>query len=270
MLFFPRARTISGIIGALLSGVAIVQGQVNGNATISAQVLGSQLTIGTSSQYGGGISSITWRGKEFVNNWDHGRQVSTNAAFFNRNECYNPYETGTKEDGQKLTSSSRLLSLTPSGSTLDSRTQMSWYLSACDPREGYGDVCGDQAEFLKYPAYPVCPASTRALSDYTLHKTVSIGFGGIENVIEYLSDLYIPEPVQKGVVQMTAVLTLEFSSVWTYDLVSKSYRQIRAVGGEDDSVKVLATADGTHAMGYYSPELLQPYGIGADGRYRWG
>ena len=125
-------------------------------------------------------------------------------------------------------------------------------------------MCGNPAEFLP------CPSYTGPLSNYKLHKTVSIGFAGISNVIEYSTDLFIPEQVQKGVVQMTAVLPWEFSSVWTYDHVSKNYRQIRSLGGEDDSVKVLATADGTYAMGYYSAELLQPYGTGSEGGYRWG
>jgi alpha-tubulin suppressor-like RCC1 family protein len=258
-----RAGVIIGIIG-LLCRATSADAQVNGNASISAPVFGLPLTIRTSSQFGGAISSITWKGKEFVNNWDHGRQISTNASFFNRNECYNPYETGTKEDGQGPTTSSKLLSLTASGNILDSTTQMSWYLSTRDPRPGYGDVCGNPAEFL------ACPPYTGPLSDYKLHKNVSIGFNGIENVISYTSDIFIPEPVQKGIVQMTAVSPWEFYSVWTYDVVSKNYRQIRSLGGEDDSVKVVATADGAYAIGYYSPELLQPYGNGSSGGYRWG
>jgi alpha-tubulin suppressor-like RCC1 family protein len=259
-----RTGAIIGIIGAFLCGAPANHAQVSGDSTITAPVLGLPLTIKTSSQFGAGISSITWGGKEFVNNFDHGRQISTNASFFNRNECYNPYETGTKEDGQKPTSSSKVLSLTASGSTLDSTTQMAWYLSSRDPRPGYGDACGNPDEFLP------CPAYNGALSDYRLHKTVTIGFAGISNVIPFSSDLFIPEQVQKGVVQMTAVLPYEFASVWTYDLVSKNYRQIRTLGGEDDSVKVVATSDGAYAMGYYAPELLQPYGLGSSGGYRWG
>src|SRR5438067_218836 len=181
-----RGGAITGIVGALLCGAAAVHAQVSGDSSITAPVLGLPLTVKTSSQFGGGISSIQWQGKEFVNNWDHGRQISTNASFFNRNECYNPYETGTKEDGQKPTSSSRVLSLTAGGNILDSTTQMSWYLSTREPRPGYGDVCGNPAEFLP------CPSYTGPLSNYKLHKTVSIGFAGISNVIEYSTDLFIP------------------------------------------------------------------------------
>jgi alpha-tubulin suppressor-like RCC1 family protein len=249
---------------ALLAAPATSDAQVSGDGSISAPVFGQTLTIRTSSRFGAGISSIRWGDKEFVNNWDHGRQVATNAAFFNRNECYNPYETGSKEDGQKPTTSARVLSLSASGSRLDSSTQMCWYLSTRDPRPGFGDVCGNPADFLP------CPPYTGPLSNYKLSKTVQIGYAGIPNVIDYSSVVSIPEQVQKGVVQMTAVFNKEFSNVYTYDLVSRSYRKIRSLEGEDDAVKVLATGDGAYAMGYYSPELLQQYGNGSAGGNRWG
>src|ERR1700674_85520 len=264
MRSIQRAGAITGTIGALLCGSAAIHAQVSGDSTITGVVLGQPLTIKTSSQFGGAISSISWAGKEFVNNWDQRCQISTNAAFFNRNECYNPYETGSKEDGQKPTSSARVLSLTAAGNTLDSTTQMCWYLTTRDPRPGFGDVCGTRADFLP------CPPYTGALSDYRVRNTVSIGVAGISNVIQYSTVLSVPEQVRKTVVQMTAVLPWEFSSVWTYDLVSKDYRKIRSLVGEEDSVKVLATADGAYAMGYYTPELLQTYGNGSGGGYRWG
>ena len=262
-----QLKHLAGFVGAASLLFATVHGraQVSGDATISGSVLGSPLTLKTSTQFGAGISSIIWRGKEFVNNYDHGRQFSTNASFFNRYECYNAYETGSKEDGQKLTSSAKVLSLSASGNTLDSSTQMCWYLSTVYPRPGFGDECGDPANFLN-------PGLTYQgpLSNYILHKSVTIGFAGISNVIEYLDVLTIPEVVQNGVIQMTTVLPWDFSTLLTYDIVSKGYRQIRSYGGEDNSVKVLTTADGNYAMGYYTPELLQPYGTGSDGGYRWG
>jgi hypothetical protein len=140
-----RVGAITGIVGALLCGAATIHAQVSGDSSITASVLGQPLTLKTSSQFAGAVSSLVWGGKEFVNNFDHGRQFSMNAAFFNRNECYNPYEAGTRADGQNTTSSSRVLSLTASGNRLESTVQMSWYLSTRDPRPGFGDECGDPA-----------------------------------------------------------------------------------------------------------------------------
>lgn len=256
MRSIQRASSITGIIGAFLCGVATIHAQVNGDSSITAQVLGEPLTIRTSDQYAGAISSLRWRDKEFVNNWDHGRQFQTAVSAFNRFECYNPYEAGSLPDGHGPTSSSRLLSLTASGNTLSSEAQMAWY---------YGFLCGDPAYWL--PAPPV----HGTLSDYRVRKTVSIGFAGLSNVIEYSTGLFIPEVARAGEVQtVIAVMPYDFSSLFTYDIVSKNYRKIRADHGEDDNVKVLATPDGAYALGYYSPELLQPYGNGGAGGFRWG
>jgi alpha-tubulin suppressor-like RCC1 family protein len=250
---------------ALLLAAAIAsKAQVSGDATITAPVFGLPLTVTTSSQYAGAISSLKWNGKEFVDDWDHGRQFQSNAQFFNRYECYNPYEAGSKIDAQFPTTSSRLLALTASGNTLESTTQMAWYVAPDEAKTGVGAHCGDPNQWLPAPAY------TAILSDYEVHKKVTIGFAGIENVIEHWSDVYIPEQVKAGLIQITEVMPYEFSNVWSYDVVSKSYRNIRAPSGEDDQVKVMTNADGSYAMAFYSPELLQPYGNGTGMGYRWG
>ncbi len=242
----------------LLSWVAVTHAQVNGNATISAtdSVFGP-ITVSTSSQFAGAVSSIKWNGKEFINNWDHGRQLQLNVQFFNRFECYNPYEAGSIFDGKSLTSSSKLLSLSASGNRLESTTQMAWYRrqrESFDPR----DSCGDPALWLPYPP-STHNANGSILSDYQVHKTISIGFAGLPNVIEHLIDLSIPEPVLKGLDNIAAVLPYEFASIRSYDVVSKDYRNIRFLTGEDDRIKVVSTADGNYALGFYAPELLQPY-----------
>lgn len=239
----------------------------SGDATITAPVFGLPLTVTTSGQYGGAISSLKWADKEFVNDWDHGRQFQTNAQFFNRYECYNPYEAGSKIDAQFPTTSSKLLSLTVNGYSLDSTTQMAWYVAPDEAQTGIGAHCGDPSAWLPTPH---TPPYTSLLSDYQVHKKVTIGFAGIENVIEHWSDLYIPEQVKAGLIQITEVMPYDFSNVWTYDVVSKSYRKIRAPSGEDDEVKVMTTGDGAYAMAFYSPELLQPYGNGNATGNRWG
>jgi len=234
---------------------------VNGDSTISATVFGDPLVLKTSSAFAGAISSLRWRNKEFVNTWDHGREFTSAFSAFNRFECYNVYETGSLADDQKPTSSAKLLSLSASGSTLDTNCQMCWYSASHDAA---GSHCGDPANWLP------CPQQNGPLSDYLIHKNVKIGYAGMPNVIEYLTDLWIPEFARKGELQtVVAVMPFEFANLRNYDVVSKTYRKVRAIGGEDDSVKVLATADGAYALGYYSPELLQPYTTETGG-FRWG
>ena len=42
---------------------------------ISAPVEGDPLEIAVSARFGGAVESLTWRGKEFINIYDHGRQI---------------------------------------------------------------------------------------------------------------------------------------------------------------------------------------------------
>ncbi|MDQ6624891.1 MAG: hypothetical protein M3Y69_01940, partial [Verrucomicrobiota bacterium] len=68
--------TVAAVI--LYAGAASAQ-TVNGNATINATALGKPLSVSTSSQFAGAVSSIKWNGKEFINDWDHGRQLQQNS-----------------------------------------------------------------------------------------------------------------------------------------------------------------------------------------------
>jgi alpha-tubulin suppressor-like RCC1 family protein len=249
-----RATALAAITALSLWGGTAARAQISGNATIEGPALGHTLSVGTSTKYAGAVSSIRWANKEFINNFDHGRQLSPNYQFFNRFICYNPYETGSLQDGDKPTSTSRLLSFTASGQRIESRTQMAWYYSQFVQNPRPDEHCGDPNRWL-----PVTPY-TNPLSDYQVHKIVTVGFAEIPNVIEYLTRVFIPEPVLKGVNYPTAVLNGEFSSIWSYDVVSKDYRNVRARAGEDDRIKVVSTPDGNYAMGWYAPELLQPYG----------
>src|SRR3954471_13524323 len=176
-----RTSAVSAMLVALICGVAVSQAQVNGNATVSA----SDISVSTSSKFAGAVSSIKWKGKEYINNWDHGRQLQTNMQFFERYCCYNPYEAGSFEDARSSTSTSKLLSLSASGNRLETTTQMAWNYREFNLTPGPTDFCGDPARWMPIVFY------TQPLSNYRAHKTVTIGFAGIPNVIEYLIEEFI-------------------------------------------------------------------------------
>ena len=50
--------------------------EVNGNATIRGKVGDDELVITTTSRLAGAIHSLTWKGKEFIDSVDHGRQLA--------------------------------------------------------------------------------------------------------------------------------------------------------------------------------------------------
>ena len=249
---FCRTKAVNGAIALLFVVTGVARAQVNGNKTISASAFGQPLTVSTSTQFAGAVSSIKWAGKEFINNWDHGRQLQLNSQFFNRFICYNPYEAGSIYDGQSATSSSKLLSITASGNRLEATTQMAWYYHFHESTNP-ADYCGDPAQWL------ACPPYLGPLSNYRVHKTVTIGFAGIPNAIEYLVEQYVPEPVLKGSNNPTAVVNYDFNVLRSWDPVSKDHRIVRALAGVDDRIKIASTPDGNYAMGWYSPEQQQPY-----------
>lgn len=260
-------RVITATLAALLVTIAATDAQVNGTATISGTAFGSPLTVSTSSQFAGAISSIVWNGKEFINDWDHGRQLAVNAQFFNRSNCYNPYEAGSFFDANLPSTSSNLLEFTASANQLESRAQMAWYLHTFASTVA-GDYCGDPSQWLPCPGctpnapdggFGGPPNNGNFTSLFEVHKKVTIGFAGLPNVIEYLADVKLPEQVVRGATNITAVMPWDFSSLWAWDAVSKEYRNVRAYNGVDDHIKVVSTADGNYAFGFYAPELLQPY-----------
>jgi hypothetical protein len=263
----PIRLLLTPIIVALLFHIYTANAQcptpgptVNGTKSISASVLGSTLTISTSNAFAGAITSITWRGHQFIDAADHGREFQTAvfpqpAADVNEPdwvECYNANEAGSVIDS--TTSSSKLRSISAVGNVLTSTTQMAFYL----PPGGYG-VCGQHGDG---PAHNQC-----ALSNYVLHKTVTIGFAGIPNVIEYVATVDIPEDVARAEIVIATYGPRDLTCAKTYDYRSGSFYPNYDVEYCYDS-KYLTTqstnypADlhfyGGTGMTLYSPELLQP------------
>jgi len=255
-------RFLCSLVFLVVSSVLeprLLHGQVNGNATISSTVFGQPLSISTKTEFAGAVTSLLWNGKQFVDigpqQNDRGREFQTAASFFKKYECYNPTEAGANFDSGP-TSSSQLLWLNASGNTLESQTLMAFFRA----EEGAEANCGDRTQWEPAPPHNYQP------SNYQVHKKITIGYAGIQNVIEWISDLWIPEHITSGQVEtMVAIMPYEFAPLWSYDLVSKTFRNVSSTGGEDDSVKV-RMADNNHALAYYSPERLQPY----DGsNFRW-
>ncbi|MCY2967517.1 MAG: hypothetical protein NT069_28450, partial [Planctomycetota bacterium] len=88
-----------------------------GDATIRGPFGSSEVVITTTRRLAGAIHSLTWNGREFIDSYDHGRQLQSACSFdLGRPgefwaECYNPTEAGSRRDGIGANSSSRLLDL---------------------------------------------------------------------------------------------------------------------------------------------------------------
>lgn len=205
---------------------------------------GSDIVVSTSSRMAGAIDSLTWSGREFVNTYDHGRELQSAASFDDYGECLNPTEAGSDADGTGETSSSRLNQVQTGRSWLQTWSQMAFWLAPGTTSAGCSKGPG--------------PYDT-VLSDYALMKRVTIGAHGVANAIEYRATFSVPRPHGSATFEVaTAYMPAGFSRFWTYEPAPRKLSPLTDGPGEQNLPVILATEDGSHAMGVYSAGLPQP------------
>ena len=96
-----RATVLHYLYNGLMEGRdGYTIGGGHGRWTIrSAPVSGSPIYLSSSSRTAGAIDSLVWRDREFLNSWDHGRQLQMAITVQNHGECWNPTEAGGRSDG---------------------------------------------------------------------------------------------------------------------------------------------------------------------------
>ncbi len=167
-------------------------------------IANSSLRVGFSKLFAGGIYSIKYKGREFINNYDHGRSLSYAWTYDGKGECDNPTENGSHRDYRGSTSSSLLKSFSGSGSSWSSINQPAFWLAPGD-KEGY---C---------PAGAV-NANTEVVSRDLMEKKVSFGRFGA-NTIDM--EALITTNRKSDLMQLelpTAYLNEDFKRFYTLDL----------------------------------------------------
>ena len=228
---------------ALSSSAAIAT-----DVAVQQDVFGQPLKITASgSRFAGAIFSLTYRGKEYINTSDHGRELQSASSFDGFGECFNPTEAGSSADSSKQTSSSALISAYGSGGVLHTSTNMAFWLL---PGQAYGKNCGSTSY--------TSAQNTTVLSGHVLSKTVSIGYQGIPNLIRYQVSFGVAEAHKSAVFEVvTGYMPPDFSEFLTYDPVSRTLNRVSDGPGEQPRPVILATADGRNAMGVISLDLPQ-------------
>lgn len=230
---------------------------IDGNATVSARVGDGDVVITTTARLAGAIHSLKWRGREFIDSADHGRQLqsASNLDCGKRlfDETFNPTEAGSRFDGAGPASSGRLLALSARGNELTTRNQMAFWLRP-------GEKSGGR------PAY-----NTTVLSNHLLSKRVRIGFKELDYVLDYRVTFTVPagEHHTRAVFEaLTGYMPPTFSTFLQFDAATGRLEPLSDGPGEQGSPVVLATDDGAYAMGIYA--LPAPAGRGGGPRYgRW-
>jgi hypothetical protein len=217
----------------------------SGDAVIRGKFGPSEIVITTTSRLAGAIHSLTWNGREFIDSFDHGRQLQSACSFDAGSkepywaERYNPTEAGSRKDGVGNRSSSKLLSLQAEGNELRTKTQMAYWLAPGEKSSGRLAI------------------NDKVLSDHMLTKRVRIGHGKLANVIEYDVTFTIPQGERHRFAQFEAVtgyMPPEFSSFFTFRPKTGTLEPLDDGPGEQAFPVVFATKTGSHAMGVYSPD----------------
>ena len=241
-------------------GSAVLAGPAQfGDSVIRAGAGNSEIVITTTTRCAGAIHSLTWGGKEFIDSHDHGRQMQSAANFdFGTpivNETFNPTEAGSARDGAGAKSSSVLLSLKAEGSTLETRTQLAFWLA---PGERSG---GELAK------------NVTVLSDHLLTKRVRIGHRDLPHVLSYDVVFKIPagERHTHAVFEaLTGYMPPEFARFWQFNPQSGELDPLSEGPGEIPHPVVFATADGSHAMSIFSAPQSASHTTGPTfGRFRF-
>lgn len=233
--------------------------EADGDAVIRAPFGGSEIVVTTTARLAGAIHSVTWRGQEFIDSWDHGRQLQSAAGFdltrTRNSETFNPTEAGARADGPGPVTTSRLLEIHAAGNVLRTLTQMAFWLR---PGEKSG---GQPAE------------NTAPLSAHRLAKQVTIGLPGLPNVLDYAVTWTVPAGEAHADVQfeaLTGYLPPEFARFWHFNPATKKLEPLSDGPGEQRDPVAFSTADGAYAMGIIAPEPSPPGSTGPGyGRFRF-
>ena len=251
-LYFATAVSLCSVA----SGQSAEQ---SGDAVIRAPYADSEIVITTTSRLAGAIDSLTWGGQEFIDSHDHGRQLQSASNFDAGSkmigETFNPTEAGSRFDGAGPTSTSRLLRLIAEGNTLRTTSQMAFWLRPGEKSDGN-------------PA-----KNTSELSNHLLTKRVTIGCGGMPNVLQYEVTFHLPADEHHRYAQFEAVtgyMPEKFSHFYTFQRETGKADQLSDGPGEQSRPVILSTQTGSHAMGIYSPDQPSPgYEHAGYGRWRF-
>lgn len=237
------------------------QAATDGDAVIRAKAGDSEIVITTTSRLAGAIHSLTWNGKEFIDSFDHGRQLQSAASFDCGNpgefwaECFNPTEAGSRSDGAGPRSSSKLLRLQSRDHQLSTTTRMAFWL-----------VPGQES--AGRPAL-----NTRVLSDHQITKQVRIGYQGLDQVLDYRVTFTVPPGEHHNHAQfeaLTGYMPAEFERFWKLNPKTGKLQPLDDGPGEQNDPVILSTQDGKHAMGVFSPDQPSPgYQHAGYGRFRF-
>lgn len=214
--------------------------RLEANRSISIRVDGEPLSIVTTERLAGAIHSISWKGQEFIDSADHGRQLQSASSFDAMSEepfwseRFNPTEAGSRRDGAGDRSTSRLYAIHSDSQQIRTSTQMAFWLDPSEESQGRSAL------------------NRKTLSDHILHKRVSLGAYEDPHVIQVDNTFQWPESEPHRFAQfevLTGYMPQSFSNFWKVDHSTNMLVPLDDGPGEQSDPVILATPDRKFAMG---------------------
>ena len=206
-------------------------------ASIQGVYRNSRIVVGVSSRTAGAIDSLTWRGMQFVDKNDHGREFQSADVFFNKGECFNPTEAGSDKDGVGQTSTSRLLSISTNSNVLITKQRMAYWIGPGDK----SSKCKGTVSTVSLP-----------LSDDVFSKVVEIGVDGFPNIIRYKATFSIPENRKQGGFEVIAgYMPVKFSEFFTFEPATGDLEPLSDGPGKQPTPLIFSTKNHLFALGVY-------------------
>jgi hypothetical protein len=219
------------------------------------QVTNSVLAVTVSARDGGAVCSLVYRGKELVNDFDHGRQLQVAWSYNDADEAYNPTEAGSDRDGKGAQSTSQLRSVRVESNTVRTVSHPAYWRHT------------SLAEQYR--------KNTALITKDTLSKQITLGCNGDPHVLVF--DTQITLSTELTGPQMTS-LRIEAPTLYAsrdlsihsllepangaltrVPLLSQTKNQMNTVINQvthRNHVPIMSTPDEQYAVAVYSPEQV--------------
>ena len=212
---------------------------------VMSQMIGTdRLIMRSEPKFAGAISSMTYRGQEYINSDDHGRLMQGAIAYNGKLECLNPTQAGGSRDRKNLggrSTSQRLRSFVSPDGFMEVSTRMAYWFRP-------GMTCANAAGLRSR----VENTSRLSRDIYTINH--NFGLNGQANVVRASISYNIASTYQSAVVEALTIYTpLAFDTFHQLDPQSGALTlEPTLTSDEQGAPIILSTGDGASAIAFVS------------------
>eukprot|EP01084_Bolivina_argentea_P135331 238489_1 len=198
--------------------------------TTSHPTLG--LFTSLSNRMGASIDSIIYQNFEYINAWNHNRNVQITAQT-QYGECYQPTESGSIQDNQTNHTTSKIININATSNNIYTESAAAFYMpsGSCNSDDG----CG-------------CARNKANVSDYKITKNIYLKYG-YQNCfwVNYVTTIYVPEDLDVITIKAPTVsVNSELNSFWK--ITDNGNSEIFPINIDDNGGKYKVMADGMGAQ----------------------